>query len=112
MTDSTFSRKKFLQGAGATAFGAMASATVPSVATAATATAQLPSGFSYAPGDPPKLQPVKDVRGFIESITEQRIVVRAGTSVEVVDLNAKPFIWKNGPVQPHRAAIRLRVGSR
>lgn len=109
MTESNIPRKRFLQGAGAAVIGAVA---LPAQATATTVESkqQIPPGFSYAPGNPPEVLPIKVVRGVIESVDEGQILVRSGSSVESVPLGAKPFIWKDGPVWPRHAASRLTVG--
>lgn len=111
MTDSRkFPRKRFLKGAGVTVIGAAAIATDSTMVAAAEGQRQPPRGFSYAPGKAPEIMPTKDVYGFIDSVDDRQIVVRSGSSVEVAPLDAKPFIWKDGPVQPRHAALRLTVG--
>lgn len=113
MSKTRISRKRLLQGFGLSAIAGALGIT-PGRASASQATrahgGPLPQGFSYAAGNAPQIQPVKEVRGRIASVDDTAIVVRAGKTDDVVPLSSKPFIWKNGIVYPARAASRLRVG--
>lgn len=115
MAKSRISRKRLLQGFGVAAVaGTLGIAQTRSASSDAVTKspnpASLPDGFSYAGGKPPQVLPVKEVRGVLVSVDDATIVVEAGKTVDVISLDSKPFIWKNGIVYPERAASRLRVG--
>lgn len=114
MSTARISRKRLLQGFGLSAMAGMLGIT-PSRASAGEATrtrhaGPLPQGFSYAAGNAPEIQPLKEVRGLIATVDDTAIVVRSGTTDDVILLSSKPFIWKNGTVYPECAASRLRIG--
>lgn len=107
-----FNRKRFLTGAAGGVVGTfVVSQSQGSSATTGVAVAvQPPQGFSYAAGKPPKMQPIKTVRGVVELVDDRQIVVKTGQDLEVALLAERPFIWKNGPVQHRHAAKRLKAG--
>lgn len=74
------------------------------------ASQRLPAGFSYAPGEAPPVQPVKEVRGVIASVDKQQIVLRVGSEEILIPLADRPFIWRNGLVQPEQVVSRVKAG--
>lgn len=111
MNDKTVNRRRFLGGViGSIGVAGLLGLPREASGSVGGSPQRLPEGFSYAPGEPPPVQPVKAVSGVISSVDDRQIVLQVGSEAVPVPLAGKPFVWKDGVVQLRQIGSRLKVG--